>query len=90
VAAAPLSFQHDARADGGRFWARLAGGLVELDYQLDGRRALFVHTGVDPALEGQGYAAQVVQAAWDWAQGQGLEVVPVCSYVAVWMRRNGK
>ena len=90
MAAAPLSFQHDTRPDGGRFWARLPGGQVELDYQLDGRRALFVHTGVDPALEGQGLAAQVVRTAWDWAQARGLEVVPVCSYVEAWMRRHGR
>ncbi|HEY4081926.1 MAG TPA: GNAT family N-acetyltransferase [Burkholderiaceae bacterium] len=83
-----LNIHHEARPDGGRFWAEVEGRGIELDYELQGRRALFVHTGTDPALGGRGFAAQIVQAGWDWAQAQGLEVVPVCSYVAVWMQRN--
>jgi len=85
-----LNIHHDAREDGGRFWAEVEGRGVELDYVLQGQRALFVHTGTDPALGGRGFAAQIVQAGWDWAQEQGLEVVPVCSYVDAWIRRRGR
>jgi predicted GNAT family acetyltransferase len=90
MAAVALNIHHAARPDGGRFWAELEGRRVELDYRIEGRRALFVHTGTDPVLQGRGLAAQIVQAGWEWAQAQGLEVVPVCSYVAVWMRRHGR
>ena len=93
MATAALSFSHREWPGGGRFEALVAGhealGPVDLDYELDGRRALFVHTGTPPALRGQGLAAQITQHAWDWAQSLGLEVVPVCPYVGVWMRRNG-
>ncbi len=46
------------------------------------------HTGVPSALEGRGLASQLVAAAVAHAREQGLKVKPVCSYVAVWMRRH--
>jgi D-alanyl-D-alanine dipeptidase len=41
-----------------------------------------------PALQGQGIAAVLVQAALDWARAERLQVRPVCSYVAAYMRRH--
>jgi uncharacterized protein len=41
-------------------------------------------------LEGRGIAAQLVQAALQWARSEGLKVDPVCSYVDVYMRRHSE
>ena len=58
-----------------------------LDYQLQPGRVVFTHTGVPPALQGQGLAAQLVTAGLAWAREQGLKVVPACSYVAAFLQR---
>jgi predicted GNAT family acetyltransferase len=60
----------------------------ELDYRdRDGRR-VFTHTGVRPAYEGQGLAAQLVRRALDDARTEHLTVVPECSYVAGYLARH--
>ena len=59
-----------------------------LDYQLSGGRVVFTHTGVPPALQGQGLAARLVEAGLHWARTQGLKVVPACSYVHVYIQRH--
>jgi predicted GNAT family acetyltransferase len=56
---------------------RLAGGVMTI-----------YHTEVPQALEGRGLAAQLVQAALDWARAQQLIVKPTCSYVRAYMRRH--
>jgi predicted GNAT family acetyltransferase len=77
-----------------RFVAVVDGHLCEAAYRLqdhggtDGRRVVFHHTGVSPALQGRGIAAALVSRALDWARAEGLQVVPSCSYVRTHMRRH--
>jgi len=60
-----------------------------LDYQWQGdQTVVFTHTGVPPALEGQGLAARLVKAGLQWAREQKVRVVPACSYVAAYIRRH--
>jgi hypothetical protein len=59
-----------------------------LDYELGDGRVVFTHTGVPAALQGQGLAARLVEAGLQWAQAQGLKVVPACSYVHVYIQRH--
>jgi predicted GNAT family acetyltransferase len=48
----------------------------------------FDHTEVPPQLEGQGIAAKMTRAALDFARREKLRVVPACSYVAAFIRKN--
>jgi len=50
----------------------------------------FDHTKVPPELEGQGIAAKMTRAALDFARAKGLRVVPACSYVAAFIRKNAE
>lgn len=59
-----------------------------LDYSLSAGRVVFTHTGVPAAYQGQGLAAQLVEAGLQWAQAQGLKVTPACSYVHVYIQRH--
>lgn len=61
---------------------------AHLDYELSDGRASFVHTFVPPELRGQGHAGVLTRAALAHAQQAGWQVVPVCSYVQVFLRRN--
>jgi predicted GNAT family acetyltransferase len=53
-----------------------------------GAERVFHHTVVDDEFAGRGLAGVLVSAALADARGQGLPVVPVCSYVAQWIRKN--
>ena len=72
----------------GRFQTRIDGRLCWADYRLDGGRMQMIDTQVHPALQGRGVAGRLVQAALDHARASGLKVVPLCSYVRVYMRRH--
>ena len=71
-----------------RFEARPQGRLALCSYRQQGDVLVLHHTEVPDALQGQGVAADLVQAALDWARAQGLRVRPSCSYVAAYMRRH--
>ena len=70
------------------------------EIQVDGRRAgivayrdhgdqrVFYHTEVDDAYAGQGLASQLVREALTESQGQGKRIVPVCPYVAAFLKKN--
>lgn len=56
-------------------------------HRRDGRIAL-IHTEVDEALEGRGLGSTLVATALDDARREGLEVVPLCPFVAAFIERN--
>lgn len=86
TAGTPLTITH--HPDIGRFEAIVDGLRCEVDYVQDGRVTRITHTGVPRPLEGRGIAAALVSHALDWVRQQGQQVDPVCSYVAVYIRRN--
>jgi uncharacterized protein len=82
----PIDIVHNEAAS--RFEARIEGWLCRCDYYLTDGVMQIVHTEVAPALEGQGIAAALVQAALDHAQRHGFRVRPRCSYVRAYMQRH--
>lgn len=46
------------------------------------------HTIVPKPLSGQGLAALLVKAAYDYAQSEGLKAVATCAYAVVWLERH--
>lgn len=71
-----------------RFEATVEDHLCIADYRLQGRVLVMPHTVVPPALQGRGIAAELVRVALAWARAEGLKVEPLCSYVALYMRRH--
>jgi uncharacterized protein len=71
-----------------RFELDLQQATALLDYSLDGNRIAFTHTEVPPEFEGRSYGTQLARAALDYARQSGLTVVPACSFVAAFIRRN--
>ena len=82
----PTTIQH--RPEQQRFEAIAEGGRGRLEYRSAPGVIKLVHTEVDPALEGHGVAAQLVQAALDHARAQGLKVDPACEYARSYMERH--
>ena len=75
--------------DASRYELRDGDRMIgELAYRRrDGRIAL-IHAEVDEALEGRGYGSRLVTTALDDARQEGLEVVPLCPFVARFIDRN--
>jgi predicted GNAT family acetyltransferase len=72
--------RNDARS---RYEGRCGGELVSLvDYVLRGQTMIIIHTGTEHRWRGQGFAAQVTQAALDDARVRGLNVVARCPFTA--------
>ena len=71
-----------------RFEATVEGWLCIAAYTLVDGVMRIHHTEVPPAVSNRGIAAQIVCAAFDYAEAHGLRVEPRCSYVRNYMRRH--
>jgi len=71
-----------------RFELRVHGQTCIAQYRLVDGVMWLTHTETPPALQGRGFAARVVRAAFDHARAHGLKVRPACSYVRTYLRRH--
>jgi predicted GNAT family acetyltransferase len=81
-----IEIRHNAPAS--RFETEVDGHEAVAEYRIDGDRVTFTHTFVPPELRGRGVAEALVRAALEEMRLQGRRVVPECSYVALFIRRN--
>lgn len=74
----------------GRYEFDLGDDMAVIDYQLidGGRVAVFTHTGVPPAYEGQGIASELTHAALSDCRAAGKKVIPACSFAALYVKRH--
>lgn len=66
------------------------GEEAEMTFRRQGDVMTITHTGVPPAFEGQGIAAQLVHRAIADARAQGFKILPACSYVVAQFKRHAK
>jgi uncharacterized protein len=72
-----------------RFTHERDGQTSYLVYRrLDEQTVDFISTYTPPALRGRGIAARIVRQALEWADSQGLKVVPSCWFVAEYIDRD--
>ncbi|WP_027481667.1 GNAT family N-acetyltransferase [Deinococcus pimensis] len=71
-----------------RYEASLPEGLAYAEYRPVGNALLFSHTEVPEELEGRGVGSTLVRFALDDARSRGLMVIPMCPFVAAFMRRH--
>ncbi|MEP6976849.1 MAG: GNAT family N-acetyltransferase [Thermoleophilia bacterium] len=64
---------------------RLLGFIL---YRAEPDRITLIHTEVEPELEHQGVASQLVAATLDDIRARGLAVVPICPFVLAYIRRH--
>lgn len=72
----------------GRFELRVDDALGFADYHLKKDVIVFTHTELPQALRGRGLGTVLVRAALDTARRRGLQVIPLCPYVAGFIRRH--
>lgn len=81
-----IRIRHNEAA--GRYEAEMNGHLAMAEYRREGDRVIFTHTFVPPEMRGRGVAEKLVRTALEEARQDGRRVVPQCSYVALFLRRN--
>jgi predicted GNAT family acetyltransferase len=86
--AAPVVERVDARR---RYEILVDGRRAGLTaYRDRGEQRVFFHTEVDDAFAGQGLAAQLVQQALVDVRQSGKRIVPVCPYVAKFLKKHAE
>ena len=76
----PAELRYEALAD-----SELVG---EIRYRTEPGLVVLVHTEVAPSAEGTGVGSRLVEEALDDIRAQGLHVVPLCPFVAAYIRRH--
>ncbi|MDB5875192.1 MAG: acetyltransferase [Ramlibacter sp.] len=72
-----------------RFELSKAGALAAYaEYNLLKDAVLFTHTEVLPQYEGQGLGSKLARFALDDVRRRGLHVIPVCQFIAGYIRKH--
>jgi uncharacterized protein len=72
-----------------RFELRLGERLIgHTDYHRRNNRIAFTHTEVDEPYEGRGFGSLLAEAALNMAGEEGVEVVPLCPFIAHYIEEN--
>lgn len=71
-----------------RFEIWIDGLLAKLDYTENGGTIAMTHVGVPVEFRGMGIAAVITKTALEYAKANSLRVIPICPYVASYLRRN--
>jgi predicted GNAT family acetyltransferase len=58
------------------------------EYKLLKGAVMFTHTQVQPAHEGKGLGSKLAKFALDDVRSRGLQVIPVCEFIAGYIRRH--
>jgi uncharacterized protein len=84
-----VGLQIDDNADQHRYEALLDGKLAGfIQYRLQDGRMAMVHAEVDSAHEGQGVGSELAKVALADVRGRGLKLVPLCPFIAGYVRRH--
>jgi len=73
-----------------RFEAQADGLRALLTYRRFPDRIVFNHIEVPPPLESKGLAAKLARTALDFARANHFRVVPLCPYVAAFVRKHAE
>ncbi len=73
-----------------RFEAQVDGLRALLTYRRFPNRIVFNHIEVPPPVESKGLAAKLTRTALDFARANHFRVVPLCPYVAAFIRRHAE
>jgi predicted GNAT family acetyltransferase len=73
-----------------QFELEVDGRTAFAAYQRDGNVIVFTHTEVPPELQGRGVGSTLARGALDAARAEGAQVVPLCPFIASYIRRHPK
>jgi predicted GNAT family acetyltransferase len=62
--------------------------LSIIEYMISGNDVYLTHTEVPPVLEGRGVGSEIVSKALDDIKSHNMKLVPLCPFVAVYIKRH--
>ena len=71
-----------------RYELPVGGDLAVSYYGRSVDAVVFTHTEVPEALEGEGVGSALARGALDDVRARGLKVIPLCPFIAAFMRRH--
>ena len=71
-----------------RFETSVAGLTALVDYMLIGKKIIYTHTEVPETLEGSGIGSALARHVLDFARENGLQVMPLCPFIAAYIRKH--
>ncbi|MFS2014424.1 GNAT family N-acetyltransferase [Azospirillum sp. CT11-132] len=71
-----------------RFELAVGNQTVFADYRRNGQTLVISYVEAPPSLRGTGAAGRLMAGVVETARTEGLKIVPLCSYAALWIRRN--
>ena len=71
-----------------RYELEVGDALAFIDYMRDGGNVIMTHAEVPPALRGGGIGSALVRGALALVRERGEKVVPLCPFVAQYIRRH--
>jgi predicted GNAT family acetyltransferase len=73
-----------------RFETQVDGLRALMSYRRFPDRLVVTHTEVPPSLEGHGLAGKLARTALDFARANHLRIVPLCRYLAGFLRKHSE
>lgn len=92
--AAPVEPQDDAldvtdNPAAQRYEARIGDAVVGFsEYRLIKDRVVFLHTEVDPSMEGRGIGSRLAAGALDDVRARGRKLTAKCPFIAAYLQRH--
>lgn len=83
-----MEYKIEHQPDQKLFKTEVEGRTAFVQYRLLNGGLDIIHTIVPRPLEGQGIAAALVKAAYDYAVANGLKPKATCSYAVAWLQRH--
>lgn len=71
-----------------RFELAVGGHVAFAAYEMANRTIIFTHTEVPSVMEGRGIGSALARGALDAARARGLSVIPLCPFIASYIRRH--
>lgn len=71
-----------------RYYFDIDGLKPRIEYILTKKKIILTHTEVPKALEGKGVASALVKAVLTDVDERGLVLVPLCPFVAMYIKRH--
>ena len=73
-----------------RYEFYVEGKLARIEYILTDKEIYLTHTEVDEDLEGKGIGKRIIELALKEISDQNLKLIPLCPFVASFIRSNPK
>jgi uncharacterized protein len=74
--------------DKNQFELQIEGHQAIIEYKIKKDKIYLISTQVPDALSGQGIGKKLVTGTIDQIETMNLKVVPVCSFIQAWFKRN--